>query len=89
MRLEPVGYKNRQPTEKIREEDEDMVGENWTTEEKRKLKAMTISPIASSPKRLKEMIEYFPTWRLSMGRHRGTGTAACEQIAWCEGQGLC
>lgn len=38
-----------------------MAGENWTSEEKRKLKAMTISPIKSSPKRLKEIVEYFQT----------------------------
>lgn len=38
-----------------------MVGEYWTGEEKRKLKAMTISHVITSPKRLKEMIEYFRT----------------------------
>ena len=50
-----------------------MVDENWTTEEKRRLKAMTISPIASSPERLKEMIEYFRTpgaslWAVTEGQ---------------------
>ena len=38
-----------------------MVGEYWTGEEKRKLKAMTISAVKNSPKGLKEMIEYFRT----------------------------
>ena len=38
-----------------------MVGEYWTGEEKRKLKAMTIRSVKTSPKRLKEMIEYFRT----------------------------
>jgi len=35
--------------------------EFWTSEEKRKLKAMTISPVINSPKRLKMMIRYFQT----------------------------
>jgi len=48
-----------------------MVGEYWTGEEKRKLKAMTISPVITSPKRLKEMIEYFrrpnaPLWAVTV-----------------------
>ena len=49
-----------------------MAGENWTSEEKRKLKAMTISPIKSSPKRLKAIVEYFRTpgaslWKVTEG----------------------
>ena len=49
-----------------------MVGEYWTGEEKWKLKAMTISPVRTSPKRLKEMIEYFrrpdaPLWAVTEG----------------------
>jgi len=49
-----------------------MVGEYWTGEEKRKLKAMTISPVKISPMGLKEMIEYFRTpgatlWEVTEG----------------------
>jgi len=36
-----------------------MVGEYWTTEQKLRLKAMHIDPVASSPERLKEMVNYF------------------------------
>ena len=47
--------------------------EFWTSEEKRKLKAMTISPVKSSPERLKALIEYFRTpgaslWDVTEGR---------------------
>ena len=50
-----------------------MDGEFWTNEEKRKLKAMTISPFKSSPERLKALIEYFRTpgvslWDVTEGR---------------------
>lgn len=38
-----------------------MAAEHWTGEEKRKLKTMTISPVISSRKRIKEMIGYFRT----------------------------
>lgn len=38
-----------------------MVGEYWTSVEKGRLKALTISPTKSPPKTLKEMIEYFRT----------------------------
>ena len=36
-----------------------MVGEYWTTEQKIRLKEMNIDPVASSPERLKEMVNYF------------------------------
>ncbi|MBC8281126.1 MAG: hypothetical protein H8E48_10105 [Chloroflexi bacterium] len=36
-----------------------MDSENWTGEEKRKLKAMTINPLINSRRRLREIIEYY------------------------------
>jgi len=42
-------------------EDKAMVCENWTSEEKRRLKKIRIDPVRSPPERLKTLIEYFRT----------------------------
>ena len=49
-----------------------MVGEYWTSEEKQMLKEVTISPVKSSPQRLKDLIKYFRTpgatlWKITEG----------------------
>ncbi len=36
-----------------------MIDENWTSEEKRRLRKISIDPVRSPPERLKSMIEYF------------------------------
>lgn len=74
IRLMPVGLEQQEAVrEKRNSEDEAMIGENWTNEERLRLRAMTIDPVRSSPKRLKELIDYFRTppaslWEITEGR---------------------
>ncbi len=38
-----------------------MIGENWTNEQKRRLKEMHFDPVRNPPERLKAMVKYFRT----------------------------
>ena len=56
-----------------------MSGETWTNDEVNKLWAMTISPVRSSPEKIKAMIDHFKTPKASI--HAITGGAGALNVS--------